>query len=180
MSRPDPSPAPAHKGSDLPNAAIWRHVPALFLAALAGLVFYEAATTLTEQGYASGSPISNAALYPRLLAGLLLALVAVQVVADLRRGAPPAGSEPAATPDRAGQTSYVALGMVAYVALMPVLGFLLATPLFVLALMLVLGDRAPATLIGVPIGITAGCLLVFQGLFNVNLPRGLLGVALNL
>ncbi|MFZ7090773.1 tripartite tricarboxylate transporter TctB family protein [Primorskyibacter sp. 2E233] len=158
---------------------VWCHLPAIFLAALCGLIFYEAATTLTEQGYASGTPISNAALYPRLLAGLLLVLLVAQVVSDVRARGPSAGGEPAATPDKVGQTGLAALGMFAYVALLPVLGFLLATPLFVLALLLMLGDRNPVTLAGVTLAITAGCLLVFQGLFNVNLPRGLFGIALN-
>lgn len=175
MSRQTPH--PETEGAS--HQTVWRHLPALVLAAVCGLVFYEAATTLTEQGYASGTPISNAALYPRLLAGLLLVLLAAQVVSDIRARGQAAGNEPAAAPDRAGQTVSAALSMIAYVALLPVLGFLLATPLFVLALLLMLGDRNPVTLAGVTVAITAGCLGVFQGLFNVNLPRGLFGIAVN-
>ncbi len=180
MTRSKPQPDAMQLGSGLPTHPMWRHMPAVFLTVPCGLVFYEAATTLTEQGYASGTPISNAALYPRLLAGLLLALLALQVVSDVRSGPEAAGSEPAAAPDRPGQLLFAALGMVAYVLLLPVLGFLLATPIFVLAMLLALGDRDPVTLSALPLGLTLGCLAVFQGLFSVNLPRGLLGIAVNL
>lgn len=180
MARSKPQLDPGQPEAGAPKHPQRPHMPAVLLAVLCGLVFYEAATTLTEQGYASGTPISNAALYPRLLAGLLLVLLAMQVVSDLRSDREKAPGEPAAAPDRSGQTIYAALGMVAYVALLPVLGFLLATTVFVLALLLVLGDRKPVTLIALSLGITLGCLAVFQGLFNVNLPRGLLGIAVNL
>jgi hypothetical protein len=169
---------PTDRGTTL-RQRVWRHFPAILLGALGGLVLHEAATSLAEQGHASGTPISNAALYPRLLAGLLLGLVALQSVRDLRAAGPVASGEAAPAPGHAGRSLAVALGMVAYVAVLPVLGFLLATPVFVLALMLLLGDRAPATLAALPLAITAGCFAVFQGLFNVNLPRGLFGIALN-
>lgn len=158
---------------------ISQHFPAILLAVVCGLVFYEAATTLTEQGYASGTPISNAALYPRLLAGLLLFLLTLQVVSDVRIKGPSVSGEDPAAPGQARQTGFVALGIVIYIALLPVLGFVMATPAFIILLMLVLGDRNLTTLIGVPLGITLGCLVVFQGLFNVNLPRGLFEIALN-
>ena len=175
VSRPDPARFPGATAV----RRDWRHFPAILLCTTAGLVLYEAATSLAEQGYASGTPISNAALYPRLLAALLLGLVALQVVSDLRGTGPVADGEAAAAPGQATRTVAVALGMVAYVALLPALGFLIATPILVLALMLLLGDRRPATLVALPPAITAGCLAVFQGLFNVNLPRGLFGIALN-
>lgn len=178
MSRSEPQPDQETQTATMGSATI-RHLPAVFMAALCGLVFYEAATTLTEQGFASGTPISNAALYPRLLAGLLLFLLALQIISDLRTSGPTASAEGAAAPGGVRLTIITALAIVAYVVLLPVLGFILATPVLVLGLLLLLGDRQPATLIAVPLAITAGCMGVFQGLFNVNLPRGLLGIALN-
>src|SRR6056297_543358 len=99
MSRSELQPEPAKSPARQKARHVSQHLPALFLAVLCGLVFFEAATTLTEQGYASGTPISNAALYPRLLAGLLLVLLAMQVVSDLRSGREKAAGEPAAAPD---------------------------------------------------------------------------------
>jgi len=179
MSRSELQPEPAKSPARQKARHVSQHLPALFLAVLCGLVFFETATTLTEQGYASGTPISNAALYPRLLAGLLLFLLSLQVLSDVRAKGPSVTAEAPSAPGQARQTAYVALGIIAYIALLPALGFLVATPIFVMALMLMLGDRNLTTLIGVPLGITVGCMAVFQGLFNVNLPRGVLGIALN-
>ena len=178
MSRSKPQPDP--ETQTRPNGApASRHLPAVFLATICGLVLFEAATTLTEQGYASGTPISNAALYPRLLAGLLLFLLAMQVVADLRATGPTAHAEAQASLGGTGLVAFTGLAIVAYVVLLPVLGFIVATPVLVLGLLLLLGDRRPATLVAVPLAMTAGCMAVFQGLFNVNLPRGLFGIGLN-
>jgi len=178
VSNPDQSP---HTQATPISAkpAVLVHLPVILLALVCGLVFYEAATTLTEQGYASGTPISNAALYPRLLAGLLLFLLSLQLINDLRGKAGAAQSDGPAADGTSAQTVLVGLAIVAYVVLLPIVGFILATPILVLGMLALLGDRQIATLIGVPIVITVGCMLVFQGLFNVNLPRGLFGIALN-
>ena len=51
---------------------------ALFFSVVIAIVFYEIATSMTEQGIASGGPYDNAAAYPRAVAiviGALLALV---------------------------------------------------------------------------------------------------------
>ncbi|KJZ21746.1 hypothetical protein TW79_21290 [Tritonibacter mobilis] len=173
-SRPDQDPPNTTHGRSM-----LRHLPAVLMATLCGLIFYEAATSLAEQGYASGTPISNAALYPRLLAGLLLVLLAFQIIADVRATDPNAGVEDAASAGSTRQTAITGISIVACVMLLPIFGFILVTPVLVLGLLLLFGDRQPATLIAVPLAIPAGCLLVFQGLFNVNLPRGLFGIALN-
>ncbi|WP_368346307.1 tripartite tricarboxylate transporter TctB family protein [Pelagovum sp. HNIBRBA483] len=156
-----------------------RHFPVILFAILSGVVLYEAATTLTEQGHASGSAIRNAALYPRLLAGLLLFLVFLQVISDFRLSGPVPGAEEPAEPGQDRLTVFAALTLVAYIILLPIMGFLLTTPVFVLAFLLLLGDRNWRTLSFVPMATTAGCFVVFQMMFNVNLPRGLFGLALN-
>ena len=171
---------PEGQSPDESSGKLFRLLPVAFFAAVCGLVFYEAATTLTEQGYASGTPISNAALYPRLLSGLLLGLLVLQVVAEFRGGNSARPEEGAPAPGHVRLMALTALAITAYVASLPILGFLLATPILVLVLLILLGDRQPLTLIGVPTAITLGCLLVFQGIFNVNLPRGIFGIALNL
>lgn len=157
-----------------------KFLPILFLAAVCTLVLFEAATTMAERGQASGTPIQNAALYPRLLAVLLLILVVAQAFADLRQGVAGGSDARATTPRRLVQMSVVMLALVSYLALLPILGFLLATPVFVLALLLGLGEREPVVLIALSLAVPAGCLLVFQVLLNVNLPRGVFGIALNL
>lgn len=155
-------------------------VPAVFFTILCVVVFYETAVTMANQGHASGTPISNAAFYPRMLALVLIALVGVQVLADIRSRGPAIRHQARSQGQHKVQIALVAAGLVAYTLLLPVLGFLLATPPFILVLLIVLGDRTIPALVGLPIGLTLGCLGVFQGLFNVNLPRGLFGIALNI
>lgn len=173
------SPKPNGTAVDTHWHRVSRHLPEILFAILCGVVLYEAATTLTEQGHASGSAISNAALYPRLLSGLLLFLAFLQVISDFRLSGPMPGAEELAEPGQDRLTVFAALTLVAYIILLPILGFLLTTPLFVLAFLFLLGDRNWTTLSFVPIATTVGCFVVFQVLFNVNLPRGLFGLALN-
>jgi putative tricarboxylic transport membrane protein len=179
MQSPEVDSIPDSRSDQSAASRITRHLPALFLAAVCVLVLHEAATTLAEQGYASGTPISNAALYPRLLAGLLLFLLVVQVVADCRAPGPFIAERVQPRSGKIPLTALTGIAIVAYVALLPILGFILSTPLFVLGLLIMFGDRQSVTLLAVPLLITAGCMAVFQGLFNVNLPRGMFGVALN-
>ena len=51
---------------------------ALFFSVVIAVVFYEIATSMTEQGIASGGPYDNAAAYPRAVAiviGIFIVLV---------------------------------------------------------------------------------------------------------
>ena len=59
-----------------------------------------------------------------------------------------------------------------YVTLLPFMGFYVATPLFLVALLLYLGERRPRFLIGVPLLIFVLINLVFTVLFFVALPTG--------
>lgn len=154
-------------------------LPIALMAAICGLVFYEAATSLLEQGNASGSPIQNAALYPKLLAFLMLALVVLQLVAELRDQTQHSSEMPPATGHQKSQILLTVLTLVLYMTALSTLGFILASTAFVFALLLIFGDRNPLTLVAVPPAVSAGCLLIFQVLFNVNLPRGVLGIAVN-
>lgn len=156
-----------------------RLLPVLFIAAICALVLYEAATSLVEQGNASGSPIQNAALYPKLLAILLFGMLGIQMVSDLKAVSPPQSDVPNASGRQNGQILFTAIAVLFYMIALPSLGFILATPVFVLALLLVFGDRNPVTLVTVPPAVSVGCLIVFQGFFNVNVPRGILGIAVN-
>ncbi|WP_157928932.1 tripartite tricarboxylate transporter TctB family protein [Pararhizobium haloflavum] len=59
-----------------------------------------------------------------------------------------------------------------YLYAVPYLGFYLMTPLFMLALMLILEVRSPGPLIGVPLTVSVIFLLVFTRLFYVGMPVG--------
>jgi hypothetical protein len=63
---------------------------------------------------------------------------------------------------------------VVYVLSLPTVGYLLATPLFMGAVLRLFSIRRPSILIGVPIGFTLSIFLVFVELLDVYLPTGIL------
>jgi len=75
----------------------------------------------------------------------------------------------------AWQPLAVAGGILAYIVLMAVLGFLTATGLFLVGMMLLLGERNPLVLALVTIGSVVVCWLVFRQWLHVPFPEGLLG-----
>ncbi len=112
-------------------------------------------------------PIGPAGI-PRLWLWLLLPLVAVQGVACLRQ--PPAAAEPLHT-----GRSWIAIAMfLSYVLLLPVLGYLLASAIYLPLLILFLGYRKPLVIGALTLAWLAFSELVFQRLLHVDLPRGVL------
>ena len=109
------------------------------------------------------------AFFPQLLAGLLVVLAAILTA----RGAfgPPGGvPEPRATP--AYPAGVLAL-RVGYAALLHFAGFLVATPVFLFAVVRLLGARASIAA-WTAVAVTAAVYLVFQLGLDVRLPDGAL------
>lgn len=163
------------------DSLILRLLPSAFFLCIIAIVSYLCATSLTEQGYASGTPITNAALYPRLLVTVLLVMTVTQVIAEIRTtGAAHSDDLGVLTQQHLIQiVQCTGLGIV-YLILLPIIGYLALTPVFVALMLLSLGIRAVMNIVMFSILLTLGCSLIFQGLFNVNLPRGLFGIALNI
>jgi putative tricarboxylic transport membrane protein len=65
-----------------------------------------------------------------------------------------------------------------YVLALPHLGYLLATPVFLFAVLRLFSIRRPLMLIGVPVGFTVPVFLLFVELLNVRLPTGILDAPL--
>jgi putative tricarboxylic transport membrane protein len=61
-----------------------------------------------------------------------------------------------------------------YVALIPRLGYVIATPLFLFALMFVMDQRSGPILALVPLGMTGVVFFVFKVLLEVPIPMGIL------
>ncbi|QIK40472.1 tripartite tricarboxylate transporter TctB family protein [Pontivivens nitratireducens] len=146
----------------------------LFLA-LPLVIFWQAATSLEEQGVAGGGPMENAASFPRLIAWLLLGLAAVNGVriALCRISAP----SPLAPTPTTRLACVVTAVFVAYLLLLPWLGYHLATPVMMATTMMLLGLSIPVAVAG---GVAISLLVaaVFQGLLNVVLPVGLFEITL--
>jgi hypothetical protein len=121
--------------------------------------------------------------YPALvlafLAGTCALLVVQDVLVQRQPAAPPseAQSTPATPPRAYGLVAAAFVTVAAYVVLLPLLGFRIATALFVAAFQLVL--ERPATLpqwlllAAVAVGTSAVTYLVFELYLTVLLPRGI-------
>jgi hypothetical protein len=67
----------------------------------------------------------------------------------------------------------LAMGFIAlYLILMQVFGFIILTPFFLVAFMLLLGEKSKIWMLGVPIGLTILIVWVFTKAMYVPLPRG--------
>ena len=117
-----------------------------------------------------GSYRWGAASWPRAILLLMLVFALAQFTFGARRhNTPPA----AASGGRLRQTALFALPLL-YLALLPKVGFYAATPVFLLLLLWLWGERRWGYLLGVPLAIYALINLVFTKLFYVALPTGTL------
>lgn len=110
------------------------------------------------------------AFFPRLLAGTLTVLAIILIV---RAGS--GRSDPAPLPQtRTAQLASLIGLLVAYAVLMPHVGFLIATPVLLGAVVWLLGLRAWGALVGTALGMTAALYFLFGRALHVLLPTGLL------
>lgn len=134
----------------------------LALLALAG-VYYEQSLGIVR-GFASDR--LGPAFFPRLLA-LVLAVLAVTLIVRAGSGR----SDPAPLPPVRAGLFLTMLGLlVAYALLMPRVGFIVATPVLLGAVIWLLGLRAWPALTGTALGITLVLYLVFARALHVLLP----------
>jgi hypothetical protein len=145
---------------------------------IAGLVLFAISLALLIQSFKLPSlPIVpvGPGFYPGIVLSFMAAASALLVLQDLtKRPAPDAGE---AAPRRNYRAVAIAFAIVGgYVVLLPLLGFRLATGLFVGALQAALAPprdaRGWAVLIAIAVGTMAASYLVFERYLLVLLPRG--------
>lgn len=115
--------------------------------------------------------------YPAIVLSFMAAASALLVLQDLMKGRPAAASVATDTPPRNYRIVAVAFAIVgAYVVLLPLLGFRLATLLFVAALQAALGRPRTArqwtALAAIALGTTMLSYFIFERYLLVLLPRG--------
>ena len=149
-----------------------------FFAALGALVFQQIATSMAEQGIASGGPYDNAASYPRNIAILMLALLAVQLVRELMRFGGSAELDEA--PSQAGLRRAVGLLLVfvTYLFCLDWFGYHLSTAPMAAIVMLLCGLRNPIKIIGLALAMSLVLAFVFEKILNVVLPIGIFGLTI--
>ncbi len=120
--------------------------------------------------------------WPILVLGLASVLSAILLLSSLRKGKEKGGKEVAEPPspesfaDRKRARNIVILGSVTtlfYIFAMQWVGFAIATFLFVLAFIVILGDRRKWVLIFSPLLVTVFILVVFSKFIAIPFPRGI-------
>lgn len=138
------------------------------------LVFQQSYTSLSEQGAATGDALSNAAMFPKILAVLLGALAVLQAGTALRRRSVDETFQFTVTL----RNSLIVIGYLAvYLLALPRLGYHIMTPVLCLAVLLLLGVRPILALI-VACAMSLIVALFFESALNVILPVGIFGLAL--
>jgi len=107
--------------------------------------------------------------YPRVIAAGLFALGALLAA----QGLASSGATARALYPRgaAGRVAALTLMVLAYVRILPHLGFLLSTPLFLVGAMLLFGVRRPVLILLTSVGVTSAVHGVFYSLFQILLPK---------
>ncbi|MBN9887044.1 tripartite tricarboxylate transporter TctB family protein [Salipiger abyssi] len=147
----------------------------LLIGAVPLLIFWQNATSLTEQSVASGGPMSNAAAYPAIIAWILLGLTAVNA---LRIVAGRISQHSPLDPTPTTRLAMIATALfVAYLLCLGWLGYYIATPVLLTLLFAMLGLGPIASLAGA-IAATLIVAAVFEGLLNVVLPLGIFNFTL--
>lgn len=115
------------------------------------------------------------AFWPRLLLVLLMVFsvgVAVGVFRKVKKGLLPAAT--ALTLDRGKIQLFAAIGLIVlYIILMKIIGFLVLTPIVMIAFMYLLGEKSKVWIFSVPFALTIGIVLMFTRVMYVPLPRGI-------
>lgn len=154
---------------------------------LGAVILHQTYTAFAEAGAASGDALSNSALFPRWIAWGLIASGAVIGLQTLFGHGPdsdlPAdlASSPEADTETGGQTALrlralgAFLAIAVYFAMLPWIGFYIATTALMIGLFALLGARAvEAVLLGVVV--TLLTVLAFEQGLNVVFPVGRLGL----
>ena len=114
------------------------------------------------------------AFWPRFILGsiiLLSGIVSFGTIRKISREKAWGGSVMTMDRGKVRFFSAIALG-VAYLYFLPILGFIAVTPIFMIAFMLLLGEKSKGWIIGVSIAMTAIIVVMFTKAMYVPLPRG--------
>ena len=155
----------------------------VFFLTIAGYVFYETGTSFAKAGTASGNALTNAALYPRIIAFIIFFLSIchiVKLVLENRKESRILQSNEKAEENEKKEVfkdQMIAFGcfiwLCVYIALLETLGYLIATPIMMIGLLGALGVRKPLVNLAYSIGGTTGIYAFFQEFLDVVLPIGL-------
>ncbi|MCE5264593.1 MAG: tripartite tricarboxylate transporter TctB family protein [Deltaproteobacteria bacterium] len=119
--------------------------------------------------------------WPLLSLGMTVILSLNWLVTNLRKYArergkpteePPTPAERMEAWQRRRKIALCSVCLLVYIVILPWIGFILSTMLFILAFVLVLEERRKAVLIASPLLITAAVIVIFAKFITIPLPKG--------
>ena len=152
---------------------------ALFLCALAVFIFFTSNTIPLMRAVEKHS-IVNARFFPKLMSIILIVLSLTMVLVNVFKRSPkPYTNDAAGQPDETGEKSWIRLLLiivlsVAYFFGLNTLGFLIASALYMLLFLLILGTRKWYVLVSLTAAIPISVYVIFKILLSIPLPRGIL------
>jgi putative tricarboxylic transport membrane protein len=114
-------------------------------------------------------------VWPKLILVSMMALsagLAYNTIRDVLKGKIPESSKIRFSAENLRFIAATTL-IATYLGLLPVIGFLVLTPVMMIAFMYLLGERSKPWIFSIPFVLTLGIVLVFTKLMYVPLPRGM-------
>ena len=131
-----------------------------------GIVYWMLAPESMDMGY--GVPPQ---IYEHLLSGFLIFCGILELFLVLRKGA----SLPQGKKVFLGKAALVLIISILYIAVFELLGFIVSSVLAAIGVIVVLGERKPVWVVGVPLLCSLAIYLIFSEVMGVLLPKGILG-----
>ena len=140
---------------------------------LASLLLYWVTGTFGTGTVLQGAQMGPA-FWPRFILGAIILLTGIVSVGTIKKIIKEkAWGESLMTMDLGKVRFFAAIGLgVAYLTLLPILGLIAITPIFMIAFMLLLGEKSKGWIIGVSFAMTAVIVVMFTKAMYVPLPRG--------
>ena len=161
----------------------------LIFVVIATYVFYETATRFVDAGAAKGGALTNAAFYPRILAGVMLVLALCNITKhgyliwkENQASEKTSSSEDTERPKDTPKLKNLILAFACltwfwlYICFLEALGYLIATPIMLLGLFAAMGVRKPLVNLAYTAGAVISMYIFFQEILDVVLPVGLLAI----
>lgn len=142
-----------------------------FFVVLIATVFQQIATSMTEQGIASGGPYDNAAAYPRSVAILIGCLLLLMLVLNRWRVA--SGPDDSLSLADVRRPAMLLVIFSVYLGALGYLGYHLSTPPMLMSVMVLGGLRRPFEIVLVGLGVSLMLAFMFEVFLKIVLPGGI-------
>lgn len=143
----------------------------VFFFGLVAVVFQQILTNMAEQGITSGGPYDDAAAYPQAVAIFIAVMVVLQIIVQRFQRA--AAADLTGLSLAALRRPALLLAIFAgYLFLLGNLGYQLATPLMIIAVMVLSGMRRPLEVIAASVVVSVVLAFFFEVFLNIVLPGG--------